>query len=509
MVTTMRMVLHAGLALAAVVPAQTSEKPVRPNILFIMADDHSSTAIGCYGLRLAKLARTPHIDSIAAEGIRLENCFCTNSICAPSRAAILTGQYSHRNGVYSLHHALDPKRQNVAKLLRRAGYQTALVGKWHLKKEPSGFDYWNILPGQGLYHDPVLREKGSAKGRVHAGFSTDVITELSLAWLRRRDKSKPFCLMTHFKSCHSPWHFAKRHRKLFEGVEIPEPPSLFEDLSHRSPGSRGLGYTIETKAAQMERADWPTGQLDTSGMSPRERRRATYQKLAKDYLRCVAGIDENVGRLLAYLRKAGLLDDTLVIYTSDQGYFLGEHDYIDKRWIYEESIRMPFLARYPREIAAGTTSDALVANVDFAPTLLDYAGLDVPKSMQGRSSRSILAGLEPKDWRRSLYYHFWQQSGVPAHYGLRTKKHKLIFFHGLPLPGMIQPGKARGDVKTTPAGWELYDLAKDPQELRNVYGEPAHAALARELREELQRRKRELGDDDTAFPELAARRAGK
>jgi len=398
----------------------------RPNILFIMSDDHSTNALGAYASLLSEVVRTPHLDRLAADGVRLDNCFCTNSICVPSRASILTGQYSHMNGVYSLHHSLDRDRQNVAKLLSAAGYETAVIGKWHLKSDPAGFDHWNILPGQGRYHDPEMKEKGKSERQIHEGFSTDVITDLSIEWLEERDLleergDRPFCLMTHYKNCHAPWHYAERHASLFEETKIPEPASLWEDKRHRSDGSREYGFTMETMAERMEKANYPTGPLDTDGLDGSERKRAAYQKFLKDYLRCVTAIDENVGRLLDFLDERGLAESTVVIYTSDQGYFLGEHDYIDKRWMFEESLRMPFIARYPGEIPARSTNDDIITNVDFAETLLDYAGLERPPSMQGRSFRANLSGRTPPDWPRSMYYHYWQHCNRPAHYGVRTQ----------------------------------------------------------------------------------------
>lgn len=491
----------------------TSKDKKRPNILYIMSDDHACNAISCYGGRLAKVARTPNIDRIAAEGIRLENCFVTNSICTPSRACIMTGQYSQVNGVYTLADEFDRNRRNVAKLLQRAGYQTAIIGKWHLKTEPSGFDYYNVLPGQGLYHNPILKEKGKwsrsdfkkAKGKEYEGYVTDVITDLSLDWLKRCNKDKPFFLMCHHKAPHGLWEYAERYEHIFDGVKIPEPASLWEVRSHRSDGSREYGSTISlgkrgnSMVRRMESERWPTGPLDTGGMNDRQKTRAAYQKYLKDYLRCIAGIDENVGRLLDWLDKEGLAENTVVIYTSDQGQFLGEHGYYDKRWIFEESLRMPFLVRCPREIKAGSVSDDIIINADFAPTFLDYAGRSAPADMQGRSFRANLAGATPSDWRSSMYYRYWMHLAshdVPGHYGVRTKQYKLFFFYGLPLD-------AAGAVKEpTKPGWELYDLKKDLQELNNVYNDPAYADVVKELKAELLRLKKELGDTDDKFPEL-------
>ena len=495
-------VLAAALAASCTGPPEEQGPAApRPNILFVMSDDHTANALGCYPSRLSALAPTPRLDALAAEGARLANVFCTNSICVPSRASILTGQYSHVNGVFSLAHALDPSRDNVAKRLQAAGYQTALIGKWHLKEDPSGFDYWNVLPGQGRYQDPVLREKGASAERTYQGFSTDVITDLSLAWLAGRDESRPFCLMTHFKNCHEPWNWAERHGDLFADVEIPEPDSLFEDQAHRSDGSRDLGLTVDTMASRMEKPGHGHDVLDTTGMDPEQGRRAAYQKFAKDYLRCVAAIDENVGRLLDYLDEAGLADNTLVIYTSDQGYFLGEHGYIDKRWMFEESLRMPFLARYPAEIAAGTVNEDIITNVDFASTFLDYAGVATPPAWQGRSFRANLAGHTPPDWPGSMYYHYWAQGTRPAHYGVRTKRYKLIFFHGVPIEG-----RAEGGAAQTRSGWELYDLHADPKELHNVHDDPAYAIVVRDLTAELDRLKLALGDRDENYAEIVRAR---
>jgi len=526
----------------------------KPNILFIMADDHAANAISCYGSRLSSVAKTANIDRIAAEGARLVNCFCTNSICVPSRATILTGQYSHVNGVYTLADELDPNKQNVAKMLQAGGYQTAIFGKWHLKTDPTGFDHWNILPGQGRYHNPVMREKPPEKDtdqakktdtktdadknnepnqvsdpnqisdpnqpvdpdnvskpqqenaaekkekpktETHEGFSTDVITDLSLEWLRKRDKKKPFFLMTHFKNSHGPWHFAERHAELYKDVEIPEPESLWEDLEHRSPGSKDYGFTIDgIQLERMQKEDYPTGQLDTTDMDEEQKIRATYQKYLKDYLRCVAAIDENVGRLLDFLRKQKLEDNTVVIYTSDQGLFLGEHGYIDKRWMFEESLQMPFLIRYPVQIRPGTVNGDIIINADFAPTFLDYADLRVPAEMQGRSFRDNLRGRKPTDWRDSMYYRYWQHGSRPAHYGIRTERYKLIFFYGLPL------GMKGAESEPTKAGWELYDLRRDPFELNNIYDHPAYRTVLTNLKTMLKDKKAELGDTDDKYPEM-------
>jgi arylsulfatase A-like enzyme len=476
--------------------------PSRPNVLFIMADDHTTQAFRSYGSRLADVAPTSNIQRLAHEGARLTNVFATNSICTPSRASILTGQYSHRHGVYTLRDTLAPEHPNVAKALQAAGYQTALIGKWHLKAEPSGFDHWTVLPGQGRFFDPEFIQKDTSQRVTHEGFSADVIGDLSLQWLReQRDRNRPFVLMTHFKAAHEPFHAPERYDSLYADVTLPEPPSLWEDKSHRSPGSEPFGFTIETMARRfVERDQWsPYRPMDE--MQPRERRRRSYQTVVKQYLRSVAAVDDNVGRLLDYLDESGLRRNTVVVYTSDQGYFLGEHNYIDKRWMYEESIRMPLLIRHPGEIAPGTVVDDLITNVDFAPLLLDYADADVPDAMQGRSFRANLRGAAPADWREAMYYRYWMHGNGarrPAHYGVRTDRYKLIFFYGLPLD--------QTENEPTPAGWELYDLAKDPHEVDNVYNDPVYADTVAHLKEELLRLKRALGDTDDAYPTLMERR---
>lgn len=456
----------------------------RPNILFIMADDHTSQAWGCYGGRLADAAHTPNIDRIAREGARLANCFCTNSICVPSRAAILTGQYSHANGVKTLRDGLDPKADHVAKRLRQAGYQTALVGKWHLKKPPAGFDHFHVIKGQGRYHDPVMFENefaDTSKGRVQKGYCTDVFTDKALGWLEDRQSEKPFCLMLHFKATHEPWQYADRHAGLYREATLPEPETLLGRVGPEN--SVVPGWPLEILTRRMtKRSVYGGGKLELKTDDPGEIRRATYQKLVKDFLRCVAGIDENVGRVLGYLDDRGLARDTVIVYTSDQGYFLGEHAYFDKRFMLEESLRMPLVVRYPREIPAGGVLGDIVLNIDFAPTFLDWAGAEPPESMQGRSFRENLKGQTPEGWRRSMYYRYFQDSEPrPSHYGIRTHEHKLIYYDGL--------------TNVPPAGrWEFYDLIDDPRETRNAIDDANYADAIAKLKNLLRRRQRELGD---------------
>ncbi len=465
----------------------------RPNILYIMSDDHAAQAVSAYGDFLAKVAPTPNIDRIGAKGMRLENCLCTNSICTPSRGCILTGQYSHKNGVYTLADPLDPERPNVAKYLQQAGYQTAIYGKWHLHKDPTGFDHWNILPGQGVYHDPGFIEKDKGRQK-HTGYVTDIITDMTLEFLKKRDPAKPFFVMCHHKAPHRPWQPAERHAKLFADIEMPEPPSLYDHYENRSHAAANAKNKVGENMTKTDvKEDIPP---DLKGDALRK---WAYQRYIKDYLRCVRAVDENVGRLLDYLDKEGLAENTVVIYTSDQGFFLGEHGFYDKRFIYEESIRMPFLVRYPPEIAAGTVSKDIVLNCDFAPMFLDFAGRPTPSEMQGRSFRANLQGKTPADWRKSMYYRYWMHLAdhhIPAHYGIRTPKYTMAFYYGLPLG-------TSGSLKTpTEPEWELFDLEKDPHEMKNVYADPAYAQVVKDLKAELKRLKDAVGDSDEPYPEL-------
>jgi len=464
------------------------ERTKRPNFLFIMSDDHTSQAIGCYGLRLSDYARTPHIDRIAAEGALLRNCFCTNSICVPSRACILTGQYSHLNGATTLAGRLKPETDNVAKHLQSAGYETAIIGKWHLKDQPAGFDYYNVLRGQGRYHDPILYETGAdwkKGGKTHQGHSTDVIAGQALDWLKTgRDPQKPFSLMCHFKAVHEPYYSHDRYRGLYADQDLPEPEDLFWPES--PVGKRFDGWPLELLAQRYQKnaSRYAPPRLDVEGKDAEAIRAATYQKFMKDYLRTVAGIDDNVGRLLAYLDEAGLADDTVVIYTADQGYFLGEHNMFDKRFMLEESLRMPFLIRYPREIRAGKRIDDLILNVDFAELFLDYAGAEVPASMQGRSFRRTLAGRSPGDWRDAMYYHYWtHQKERPSHYGVRTQRYKLIYYYGL-----VRMGRRPEDC------WEFYDLQEDPHERFNRCDDSRYQETIASLKQRLAELRTELND---------------
>ena len=457
----------------------------RPNILFIMSDDHAAHAISAYGSRINQ---TPHIDRIAAQGMRFDNCFCTNSICTPSRAAILTGTYNHVNGVTTLDTRLDGRLLNYPKVLQEHGYQTAVIGKWHLGHggihDPTGFDYWDVLPGQGLYHDPEMIRMGERTKR--SGYATDLITDYSLDWLRGRDPDRPFCLMVHHKAPHRSWEPDDRHADMYEDEDIPEPVTFNDDYSNRARAAAAARMRVESDL-NAEDLKVPVPEH----LTPAEEKSWKYQRYIKDYLRCIAAIDDNVGRLLDYIDEEGIAEDTIVIYTSDQGFFLGDHGWYDKRFMYEESLRMPFLIRYPREVAPVTVNGDMILNVDFPATFLDCAGVDVPSSFQGRSFRPLLQGETPTDWQTSMYYRYWMHGAhhnVCAHYGVRTLRYKLIYYYGDPLG---QEGAVGPSMRPE---WELFDLEKDPCELNSVYSDPDYAEVVAELKAELKRLQERVGD---------------
>ncbi|MGD9344525.1 MAG: sulfatase [Candidatus Aminicenantes bacterium] len=470
----------------------------RPNIIFIMADDHAAHAVSVYGSRIN---RTPHIDRIAIEGIRFTNCFCTNSICAPSRAVILTGTYSHLNGVRDNAVSFDGTQTTFPKILQNEGYQTAMIGKWHLKSEPTGFDYWNVLPGQGQYYNPDLIEMGEKK--QHSGYVTDILTDIALDFLKnRRNPSKPFLLMLHHKAPHRNWQPAARHLDVYDDVVFPEPETLFDDYATRSRAASDQEMTLRRhmRVDQDVKMGDPPQRLDDEQRTAwetvyrpkretfREEKpegeafvRWIYKRYMEDYLGCIAAIDESVGRLLDYLDESGLAENTVVVYTSDQGFFLGDHGWYDKRFMYEESLRMPLVVRYPGRIEPGSVGGHIVSNLDFAPTFLDLAGAEIPAAMQGRSLRKLLSNEAVDGWRRSLYYHYYEYPAVhmtKRHYGVRTERYKLMHFYY--------------DIDA----WELYDLEKDPNEINNVYDNPAYTDVVTELKAEIERLQNLYGDSE-------------
>ncbi len=487
----------------------------QPNILFIMSDDHTSTGVGCYGSRLAELDPTPNIDALAADGVRLTNCFCTNSICTPSRATIMTGQYSHKNGVVTLKGELPEQKQTLSRLMKKAGYETAMIGKWHLRAEPASFDFYTVLPGQGWYHNPEFRVRGPKPWPENTkrvkNHSSDAITDLSIKWLKnRKQKDKPFFLMHHFKAPHDNFENAERYDFLYSDVDIPEPRSLRERGKHGPTDRDAYGTSVSKRNERRSMGDhmFVDRELDDEKYTT-----IAYQRYVKKFLRCVKGVDDNVGRLVEHLKKTGQLENTIIVYTADQGFMLGEHDYIDKRWMYEESLRMPFVIRYPKKFPRGAIVDDMINNVDFAPTLLQLAGgeseiasLAEPLKFQGRSFVANLQGQTPPDWPEASYYRYWMHMAHhdnPAHFGIRTKTHKLIFFYGHRLNDEWFWNPQR--CEPTDPHWEFYDLENDPQEMDNLINSADHAETISSLKEKLFKLRETVGDTDKSYPEVLRR----
>ncbi len=479
-----------------------------------MSDDHAAQAVGAYGRRFAELNPTPNIDRLASEGVRFDNVFCSNSICTPSRATLLSGQYSHVNGVRTLSDLISPDKIVLPAVMTEQGYETAMIGKWHLRAEPTGFDYYIVLPGQGTYFNPVFHDKnlgawpdnqrqfiGSVVGRAQAALhADDAITDLSIKWLSERKSDQPFFLMHHFKAPHGNWENPESTDFLYEDIDIPEPTSLRTGPAPGSPSAE-LGSSIGKRNL---RRNVGMQMRVNQNLAPHDYQTEAYQRYTKKYLRCVRGIDDKVGRLIEHLRSTGELDNTIILYISDQGMMTGEHDYYDKRWMYDESMRMPFIVRYPESIPAGSSNDAMITNVDFAPTLIELAGGSPRSDMQGHSFEKMITGGEtPTGWREAVYYRYWMQMAhheVPAHYGIRTKDFKLIFHYGLPLD-------AAGAVQTaTEPGWQLFDLRADPAENHDVYRYPSYADTVASLKQQLLALKAEVGDTDERYPELLALR---
>ncbi len=519
----------------------------RPNVIYIMSDDHGVQGIGAYGSRFASLNPSPNIDKLAAEGVLFTNVFCTNSISTPSRATILTGQYSHVNGAYDLYSRLGSEDHHLLREVSEAGYATAVVGKWHLTDAPGFVDYFAVLPGQGRYMNPLIQVSEGGRSELVSfdstmslkvnvietkGHSSDVLTDLSIEWLdKKRDKSKPFFLCHHFKAPHDFFEYAPRYAHYMEDEFMPEPDNLYDQPGEHfgSVATRGvddslvgsIGSTISPQPAKKKRslADIYVNkrkvprEVDGRALSDREKTHLTYQLYVKEYMRCIKGVDDNLGRLVEYLKANGLYDNTIIVYTSDQGMILGEHNFIDKRWMYEESIRMPLIVRDPRaKSAAGQRCAWLINNSDYAPTLLDLIGVDTPDYMQGASFKGgVEGGKQPKDWRTGTYYRYWMhmahKHNNPAHFGIRTERYKLIFFYGTDYTDLFAGRKVQdkggnrfwGD---TPVAWELYDLQKDPNEMVNQYSNPKYADVVKRLKVQLSELRKEVGEDDSRHPEI-------
>jgi len=516
--TISSLLLLSMVASAGTRASETRSGDGRPNILFLFTDDHATHAIGAYGGRLAGLDPTPNIDRLAEEGMLFRNSFCTNSICGPSRAVILTGKHSHKNGFMKNGNRFDGSQQTFPKLLQQEGYRTAILGKWHLSSDPQGFDHWEVLPGQGDYYNPVLVSREGE--RQVEGYCTDIVTDLAIEWMNeQKDGDAPFLLMCQQKAPHRNWMPALRHLDLYDDVTIPEPDTLFDAHEDNASPARfqemeidrhmnlvydlflepfegwdpkagkardTSGFRNLAKMTPAQRARWDAGFAEENarfhelGLEGRELVRWKYQRYMKNYLRTIRGVDESIGRLMAYLEETGLAENTVVVYSSDQGFYLGDHGWYDKRWMYEESLRMPLIVRWPGVVEAGTECSLLVQNLDYAQTFLELSGAELPGDMQGRSLVPLMRGERPEGWREAIYYHYY---GFPAvhmvarHYGIRTERHKLMRFYQFD-------------------EWELYDLESDPDERTNLYGRPEHTDLVARLSEELGGL-RQLYEDDS------------
>lgn len=502
-----RRFIFAALLMATLNLVHAKDK--RPNILFIFSDDHAPHAIGAYNGWLKSVNPTPNIDQLASEGMLFEKSFCSNSICGPSRAVILSGKHSHKNGFMNNGNSFDWNQQIFPKILRKAGYQTAIYGKSHLKGRPQGFDDWAVLPGQGLYYNPdMIFPDGRRRLEGHC---TDLVTDLAVNWLKeKRDTDKPFVLMVQHKAPHRNWMPAMRHLHLYDDIEIPEPATLFDTWEDNAPPARYQeleidrhmdlnydlfvdlvpGFSQAPSQKRQDRSAWANMKRMTpsqlgvwraaygpkdeafhqANLSGKDLVRWKFQRYAKNYLRCIKGVDESVGTLQGALKELGLDDNTVVIYSSDQGFYIGDHGWYDKRWMYEESLMMPFIAKWPGVTKPGSRDTHLIQNLDYAETFLEMAGATIPKDMQGLSLVPLLKGESPSNWRKSIYYHYYEYPSVhmvPRHYGIRTERYKLMHFY--------QFGEE----------WEMYDLKTDPDELTNLYGQPQHNNLANRLKAQL------------------------
>ncbi len=505
---------------ASILSCSSQEKEcTRPNIIHIMTDDHSFQTISCYGHAISQLAPTPNLDRLASEGMLFTRGYVENSLSAPSRATLLTGRYSHQHGQKTLAGGLDTSLTVFPELLQEAGYQTAIVGKWHLHCEPKGFDYYNVLFDQGDYYNPEFKSKETNGKYVREeGYVTTLITDHSLEWLDNRDKSKPFCLLLHPKAPHRNWMPEQKYLDLYDDVEFPYPETLLDNHEGREAAASQemtikdmMSWAYDLKVDQMKEhdnipwtvKDWERArkrmtpeeleawdkaydseneEMLESNLKGEELLKWKYQRYIHDYVRCIKSVDDQVGRVLDYLDEHGLTDNTIVVYTSDQGFYMGEHGWFDKRFMYEESFRTPLIVRFPKKMKhKGVVCDALVQNIDYAPTYLDIAGVEQPEWMPGRSLMSLVEndGKAPKDWRKTLYYHYYDYPAihmVRKHDGVSDGVHKLIHFYG--------DGKKK-DTGNDMDNWELYDLSTDPNEVHNIYGKPGYEDITESLKKEL------------------------
>lgn len=509
---------------------QEKEQEQPPNIIFIMTDDHAYQALSAYDDRLIS---TPNLDELAEEGMRFNQSFVTNSISAPSRATLLTGQYSHKNGVIDNMKSFDTTLVTFPRLLQDAGYQTAMIGKWHLKTEPQGFDYWKVLPGQGSYYNPDFIEMG--ENVKDTGYVTDLITNDVIDWINQANENqdKPFAVVYNHKAPHREWWPGPDHLNTFDDKKFPLPHTLFDQYKGRKAAEQALmaidsnmylssdlkvkpeyvkgkglypdeehvrRYNLYTRKynrmTDAQKEAWDKAYQDRQeeflqkDMTGKDLVEWKYQQYMEDYLRCIASVDDNIGRLMDYLEKKGLEENTIVVYTSDQGFYLGEHGWFDKRFMYEQSLRMPLIVRYPEKVKAGSVNDDIVLNLDFAPTLLDYAGVEIPEQMQGRSMKPVLEGNTPEDWRDAMYYHYYEYPawhGVKRHYGVRTDRYKLMHFYY--------------DIDQ----WEFYDLKKDSLEMHNEIDNPEYQDEIERLKKIIEEKRKEFGDSDSLQQEYIER----
>ncbi len=478
----------------------------QPNILFILSDDHTSQAWGVYGGVLADYAKNDNIKKLADEGCVLDNAMCTNSLSTPSRASIHTGAYSHKNQVYTLNDELNTSYDNIAKELKEVGYQTSLYGKWHLKSKPQGFDDWAVFFDQGRYWDPIFKTASNwvpnkNVGDTIKGFSTDIVADKTIRFIKGRDKDKPFATFCQFKATHEPWDFPERNKDLYKDVVFPDPVGMM-NFNPRAGGRTFTGRMLEDMAVRWESAstgpwwcDYPGLPFKREGKSKEADRQQIYQKMIRDFLRCGATIDQNIGRLLDCLDEEGIANNTIVVYVADQGYFLGEHGMFDKRMMYEQPLHMPFVIRYPDEIPAGTRNKDIILNIDMAATLADYAGAKAPDLSQGRSFRANLRGETPSDWRKEMYYRYWVNEKIrPAHFGIRNERYTLMFLYGQSLDM-----SGNENVSETPT-WEFYDLQKDPDQMTNQYNNKAYASIIQDMKVEMMKLRQEYDDTDAKYP---------
>ena len=494
----------------------------RPNILFFFTDDHAPHSIGAYDGWLKDVNPTPNIDQLARQGMLFQNSFCTNSICGPSRAVILTGKHSHINGFKHNGNLFDGSQQTFPKLLQKTGYQTAILGKWHLKSKPEGFDYWQVLPGQGDYYNPFFLTPNGRK-RIN-GYCTDIVTDLAIDWLKEgRDSDKPFMLMCQHKAPHRTWMPPLRHLNLYDDQDIPEPKTLFDKFEDNASPARfqemeidrhmdlvydlflspddnwdpenalatdKSGYRNMQKMTPEQLKIWhaayePKNEaFRKANLKGKELVRWKYQRYIKNYLRCIKGVDDCVGRVMDYLKESGLDKNTIVIYSSDQGFYLGDHGWYDKRWMYEESLKMPFIVKWPGVAEPGSVNTDLIQNLDYAETFLDVAGAKIPPDMQGRSLVPLLKGETPDDWREAIYYHYHEYPSVhmvARHFGIRTQRYKLINFYQF-------------------QEWEFYDLEKDPDERINQIGNADYAEVISNMKINLAKIRKHYKDDSDVSP---------